>query len=106
VDAYLGFRKTLDEVLAQIAEDSQTIEDFARRIVDFFSTRDEDDSATWLAAVDDLRSRKSRPSTDLESLPRLAAETRPEVLVEGASSFLEHTEVLSLATSEPLPKAA
>ena len=55
VSAYLGFRKTLGQILEQLAEDGLSVEDFAERAARFFAERRPAGPRRWLAAVDSLR---------------------------------------------------
>jgi len=106
VDAYLGFRKTLGEIFEQIADDSHTVEDYARRVGQFFLHADSHDRQRWQDALESLHRRESSLTEDVAKLPRQAAATRPQVEIEGANAFSEQPETLSLADPEPLSKAA
>ena len=106
VSAYLGFRKTLGQILEQLAEDSASVEDFTARAGRFFAEPDPGERERWLEAVDTLRQDGSRLTDDVARLPRQAAATRPQVEVEGANVFHEQTEALSLADPAPRTKAA
>ena len=106
VSAYLGFRKTLGQILEQLAEDSPTVEDFGEQVGRFFAHADPHDRQRWREAVESLRRRESPLTEDVAKLPRQAAETRPAAEIEGANAFNEQTETLSLADPAPLPKAA
>lgn len=106
VDAYLGFRRTLEEILQQLAEDSDSVQVFTERVGEFFLRADQHDRRRWMDAVEALRRKDSSLTQDVAALPREAAETMPQVEIEGANVFTEQKELLSLANPEPLPKAA
>lgn len=106
VSAYLGFRKTLGQILEQLAEDSLSVEDFTQQADRFFADTDPADRQRWLDSIESLRRDESPLTEDVARLPRQTATTRPHLEVEGANAFHEQTETLSLADPAPRSKAA
>ena len=106
VDAYLRFRKTLGEILGELAEECGSTERFSQRVGAFFAQRDEDDLARWHEALLMLRRGELSLTQDVARLPRETARTSAAVEIEGTNDFHEQPELLSLADPEPLTRAA
>ena len=71
-EAYADFRRSLTEIIFDIALEGHGFEAFERAVGSLFEATDRESEAAWLHAVEDLRS--GRIGEDFTRLPRLTAE--------------------------------
>lgn len=81
-DAFLRFRGRYKEILFDIAQETQTFEDFAAQVERFFNESDADnqDELAWERALSVIRSGACAPPTPFANLPRWAPETNPSFI--------------------------
>lgn len=84
-EAFSRFRNRYKEVLFDIAEESQTFDQFKASVEKFFYEADVDseDERLWEEALKVVRNAKCAPPEPFDKLPREAAESKPtQITVE------------------------
>jgi hypothetical protein len=81
-EAFLRFRNSYKEILFDIAQESQTFEDFATEVQRFFNESDADneDERLWEAALGSIRSGACNPPKPFANLPRRSPDTNPSFI--------------------------
>lgn len=81
-EAFLRFRNRYKEILFDIAQESQTFENFASEVERFFNESDADneDERLWEQALTAIRSGACQPPTPFANLPRHSPEAHPSFI--------------------------
>lgn len=103
-EAHLRFVETLKGVLADLAADVTSIQDFETQVKTFFCEKDGKEEARWLEASAAIRSGTLVPEAPFSALPRQSSESPRFVVVqEIGSDVFQPVETRSVFA---LPKAA
>ena len=82
-DTFLRFRNKYKETLFDIAQESQSFEDFKAEVERFFYEADPEDERLWNNALRDIRLGNISPPEPFSNLPRESPESKPsQITVE------------------------
>lgn len=76
-ETFARFRKRYNEVLFDIAQESQTFEQFKRAVEVFFNEEDAEETKNWEAALKAVRANAQCVPEPFSALPREKAEDKP-----------------------------
>lgn len=108
-EAFLRFRNTYRNALFDMAEASNTYDEFKKAVEGFYHQPDQEEETRWQAAFEAIRTGCTKPEAFFDQLPKEAPETRPtQVTVERLDQQTadRYTPTDNVPDYFSLPKAA